>query len=137
MELVEQKPYSKACTLACIAMIEGVSMQEIIDLCDYKEGSATHKHRELLADHFCREDVYCSSGYMIEGTKVNGRALEQLHKEHGTLFCHVSDSLDFSFGHSVILHDNNLYDPHFGLNPQWTWSRHISRVSIVPKRIKI
>jgi hypothetical protein len=59
------------------------------------------------------------------------KSLGVLAKEHQTLLCSVNDYRDVCFGHAVVIHAGDLYDPHAGINPAWPWSRVITHASPV------
>jgi hypothetical protein len=42
MKLVVQRPHPKACLLACIAMVEGIELDEIIRIAGSDENDSEH-----------------------------------------------------------------------------------------------
>jgi hypothetical protein len=121
---VSQLPYSNCCQQACIAMLAGVTLAEVIALVgDARMGSMESKKcEEKFGIKFGRGFFTEAYGYhTVGGLSKNNRAL----------WCGVWDSLDPGFAHNVLIVDRALYDPYVGINPAWPWSRYISQVTIV------
>lgn len=128
MKLVTQHPHSKACMLACVAMIEGVSLQEVIQLAGSDQPPSEDSRRKIT-EHFGKEEFYNHRSWRVEN--YTNRSVGALIKQHTTLLCAVSSSIDPNFAHAVVIHNNDLYDPHAGMNPTWPWDRVITRVSVI------
>lgn len=103
-------------------MLLDVSLDAVIDLVGTDRLSSADKCKVFA--HYGAN--YDGVGYLVDA--VGERALGALMREWSTLLAHVSDCRNPGFGHSVVVHAGDLYDPDAGLNPQWPWSRYVSRV---------
>jgi hypothetical protein len=131
MKLVLQYPHPLACQHACYAMLTGQTLERIIaDVGNDNRMDVTDRER-IVKRYGLKLDVWSGSfivGYFpIDPTK----SLATLMKQHRTLLCSVNDYRDASFGHAIVIHNGDLYDPHAGMNPTWPWSRVISHVQPV------
>lgn len=120
MKLVLQGNYHNACQQACLAMIIGVPIEDIIAL--------VGAHRMGKTEHDLVFEKYGVSR-ADRCTKIEGIGLDSLvglRKRNSTLMLSVYDCMDANYAHAVLLHEGNLYDPYLGLNPQWPWSRVIA-----------
>jgi hypothetical protein len=127
INLVLQGSYGNACQQACLAMLAGVPLSEVI--------SFIGDHRLSREDH----DKVCAY-YGIEIDPVGYRPawmdtyrVGKMAKDHSTLLVSQFDWLDTAFSHCVLLHNGMMYDPAMGINPHWPWTRVIGMLSPVLK----
>jgi len=122
MKLVLQKEYWFACQQACIAMLAGVELKEVIDLVGPE--ILTLERRDKCHAYFGL--VKPATGKFVHVLGGNyGYNLSELMKEHDTWLCYVYDWVDDTYAHNVIIHEGSLYDPRDGIDPEWPWSRFI------------
>jgi hypothetical protein len=126
MNLVMQHPHPLACQQACYAMLAGRTLDEVIRDVGHANRMAVEDRDKIVKLYGLKLDVWHSTPV---GSFGNGTPLGPLMKEHRTLLCSVNDYRDISFGHSVVIHDGDLYDPHDGMNPMYPWSRVFTHVS--------
>lgn len=117
INLVLQGSHSNACQQACLAMLAGVTVEEVVS---------------FIGDHrLMREDVrkVCER-YDIEidpvgyqSTWMDKYRIGKMAKDYGTLMVSQFDWFDTAFGHCVLIHNGQLYDPALGMNPHYPWTR--------------
>jgi hypothetical protein len=108
-------------------MLAGVPLEEIISFIGPQALS-----REQNDDVCERYGIELSqSGYAAKW--MDQYRIGKMAKEHGTLFVSLFDWFDTAFGHCVLIHNGQLYDPTLGMNPQWPWTRVIGYSEIVLK----
>lgn len=121
MELVLQGSYGEACQQSCVAMLAGVTLEDVISLVGPgRMGMAEHER--------CREKYRAGrhdSGILVQ--PMGKDCLGALMKCNETLWLSVADCLDPQFGHAVLLHKGQLFDPAQGMNPAWPWNRYVAR----------
>lgn len=128
MRIVMQHPYSNACQQACIAMLAGVELQEVIRIVG--EGRLGVGDKLDTCKHF----GIVLSEYKIVlqtfATREYGMTLTEIRKQYAgcPLWISQYDCMDTSYGHAVLLHHDTLYDPFYGVNPQHLWSRRLTDV---------
>lgn len=127
MQLVSQLPnYPSACQQACIAMLAGTSLEEVVKLIGGDRLSYGEKYK--ACEHFgikLEEHKLIVSAFPYDKNKT----LTQIQREYEgcPLWLSVYDRVDTSYGHATIFFRGSLYDPHHGINPHdWLWSRVIS-----------
>lgn len=125
MKLVLQHPYPIACLLACIAMLEGVTLEEVIRIAGSSEPPYGEPAKRLKA-HF-GTDYVCLSGPIIQGW--GERTLGGFIREGKTMIGSVSSCIDPNYSHAVVIHEGRLYDPWHGIDPSWRWDRYIGSVT--------
>jgi len=120
MKLVLQGQYQTACQQACLAMLADISIEDIIALVGPKRMDQA-EHDKVFEKYGVSRADRC--------TNVMGIGLDSLvglRKRDPTLMLSLYDCMDANYGHAVLLHEGNLYDPYLGMNPSWSWSRHIA-----------
>ena len=133
MKLIMQHPHPKACVLACIAMVEGVNLETVIALAG-DPGQPNYDTRLKIAKHFGRQ-----YGYMSEcGVPIQfwgeGNLMDMM-RAHETLLVSVNSITDPNFSHAAVIHQRQLYDPHYGMNPTWEWDKVLSRAYCVQPKV--
>lgn len=98
-------------------MLAGVTVEEVVS---------------FIGDHrLMREDVrkVCER-YDIEidpvgyqSTWMDKYRIGKMAKDYGTLMVSQFDWFDTAFGHCVLIHSGQLYDPALGMNPHYPWTR--------------
>lgn len=131
MKIVRQSNH-ETCQQACIAMLGGVELEEVIRLVGDR-ALATNERREAFA-HF---GIRYPEGEIGSVVGIVETPLVKLMREHKYLYCGVSDWKDPSWGHAVVIYDSHIYDPWRGIDPEWPWTRHIWKAMMVePDRLK-
>lgn len=105
-------------------MICGVSLLEIIALVGPER--LAEGERQRVCEHF---GVTIGDNYVVE--TYGNQSLSALSKHHKTMWVSVLDCVNPNFGHAVLFHDGNIYDPFYGINPQWPWSHRIASARVV------
>lgn len=133
MNLVLQHPHAEACQHACVAMVAGVTLKDVIRVVGHERRLGIDERIRALA-HFGIE--HTAESFMVGVfAATNDNCLGYLIRNHRTLWCSVYSIVDGNYGHAVLIHDQQLYDPWHGLNPQWPWHRMIG--SAAPIRSKV
>lgn len=128
IEYVSQKPFLICCQQACIAMLSGKSLSEIISLSGYKKLRSDERSRVLE-----KYNIEISSmGYIVEG--VGDNCIGALIKKHNILWCNLSSWKDPNYAHAVIIADETVFDPLDGINPKWDCDKYISFAFPITKR---
>ena len=127
MKLVLQHPYPNACALACLAMLADVTLDAVIKANGGSSERPPYETRNRLFTHF--GIALPKEGYLIES--FGDQTVAALMKKHSTMLCSVYSYIDGNFGHYVVLHEGQLYDPWDGMNPAWPWHRHIGQVQAI------
>lgn len=125
MKLVSQHPHPKACVLACIAMLERVTLDTVIGLAGSPE-PPDYETRMRIAKFFGRERTYMTQSVPVIYWGTD--SLMELMRQASTYIVSVNSCLDPNFAHAAILHERELYDPFYGMNPQYPWDKTITRV---------
>lgn len=133
MELIRQEGHPKACILACIAMVEGATLDEVIRVAGSDQPPSAEA-RTKIAWHFGREEMYQAKSYAV--AHYSDQCLAQFMRDYRTLMVSLSSCVNPNFAHCAVLHEGNLYDPHYGYNPMYPWDITIMRVSPIPGKIK-
>lgn len=126
IQYVAQLPYVNACQQACIAMLAGVAITEVIAVVgDIRLGVS---EREKACNHF--GIVRKESKIIIQTFAIRecGKTLTEIKQEYSgcPLWLSLYDCMDSTYGHAVLFYNDILYDPWHGVNPQWLWSRRLS-----------
>jgi hypothetical protein len=127
VKLVLQGQHSKACHHACIAMLAGRDLQNVIR-------DAGH---DVQLDLTIREKLYDLYRLNVPRTRFiiqpfsDGQGLAELMRNHRTLLCSAMSWKDPGYAHSIVIHDGELYDPSDGMNPNWPWHRVIAMATPV------
>lgn len=100
-------------------MLAGVTLEEIISLVG-PERMAMREHEKVREKY---RTGRADSGIMVQ--PMGQYCLGSLAKCNETLWLSVSDCIDPQYGHAVLLHQGQLYDPWCGMNPMWPWSRYV------------
>jgi len=125
VKLVLQGEHPNACQQACIAMLAGVELADVIAVIGSE--ALGGQGREQALAHFGLK--LSRVGFTVEGWGEN--CLGALRKKYPTLWLRMSDCLDPGYGHAALLHENQVYDPFWGLNPRWPWHRYVSHATPV------
>lgn len=117
INLVLQGQYHNACQQACLAMLAGVTVEEVV--------SFIGDHRLDGSD---RQKVCDKYGIVLDkvsyqATWMDVYRIGKMAKVHGTLLIDQFDWFDTAFGHNILLHNGQLYDPALGMNPHYPWTR--------------
>lgn len=123
---VSQGEYRDACTQACLAMICGISLEEVIKEVGPARLGSTNASRFLKP-----RGMQVGAAYVVEG--FGCQSLPFLVSHNNTLWCSVYDALDRDFAHSVLIGEGDLLDPVHGVNPSWPWSRMITIARVIER----
>ena len=119
MKLVLQGQYRDACQQACIAMLTDLPIETVIAVLG-KSRLASWDRADFLKSH----GIDCPNmSYWIESVGAN--CIGGLMQIHSTLWLTLGSCVDMTYGHAVILHEGQLYDPFHGMNPSWRWDRSV------------
>jgi hypothetical protein len=106
-------------------MLAGVELFEVINVVGQERLGTSERIKALK--HF--EVELEEWGYVVES--FGKGTMASLTHKYKTLWVSVFDSVDVHFAHAALVHNGKLYDPHYGLNPTWTWSRYIGQATPV------
>lgn len=128
MELIRQDGFPDCCQQACIAMVSGKTLEEVIKM-------VGHSRRMGIGE---RNGILDSLGIKREIGKHGGEFLasgwNNIPQLKGTHLCSVYSFIDKDYAHAVVLHDGVLYDPWHGINPDWPWHRRIMTYTTISPR---
>jgi len=111
-------------------MLAGRTLDDVIAICGH-DGQLSGAEREKVVKTFGIKMNPWASRMVAAFATEPYRNLAQAMREHYALWCSVYDSIDPNFAHAVVIHGNQLYDPHAGMNPTWPWSRVIGNIATV------
>lgn len=121
IKLVLQHPYPKACQHACIAMLAGAALEEVLAVAPSMPMS--YEDRLKAWGHFGIE----ADGRSNIHIEVYGNDTPScLCRRHPTILFSTFSHLDLSYSHQVLWHQGTLYDPLRGINPSWPWHERLS-----------
>ena len=122
MKLVSQAGWPDACQQACIAMLADLPIEDVIAVVGDQRLGTSERRSAWLRFNIAIPD----EGFLIQ--PYGSGSLARLMKEFPRLWCGVMDARNSMFSHCVVIDNGNLYDPHYGLNPQWPWSHYVMQV---------
>lgn len=116
MKLIRQDGYSTGCQQSCLAMLAGVTLEEII----YMVGPQAMGHHEFMkvCDHF---KIAVGSRWIME--YMGGTSLGGLVNRKRTCVLSQAEAGNINYAHAVLLHKGQLADPFHGMNPSYPWRR--------------
>ena len=125
MKLVLQGQYNNGCQLSCIAMLTNKTMEEIFNV--FKDECPSDK---LIREYLLLNNIELEKGSHI--TQGFGKdCIGYFVKHYRTLWCSVNSWKEGWYGHAILIHESNIYDPAKGMNPLWESHRYISRIRTV------
>jgi hypothetical protein len=127
MKLVMQQPHMSACKQACIAMLSGKTLEQVISDAGTDEKIDLSIRQRLFALYGIGGEIDLS--WINE--PFSDHSFGALAREHETLLCSVYSWVNENYAHAVIFHRGELYDPYDGMNPEWPWHRFIGQITPV------
>lgn len=116
LNYVTQRPHEDACQQACIAMLTGKCLKDVIELCG--SGRINKDTRDAACPNVKFE-------HPISIDALGVCSLGHLLRHNHILWCTVGSHIDLNMNHSVLISDSILYDPWCGVNPEWPWHWYI------------
>jgi hypothetical protein len=122
----------ETCQQACVAMLAGVTIEEVIGFIGDKALGTAERHK--CHERFGIGRPSGASWHMVDAVE---HTLAKWVKAYRVLEGSVLCTRDPSYAHAVLLVDGHLYDPWRGIDPEWPWSRFIWKVQqVVPVNLK-
>jgi len=117
IEFVSQENHEKASQQAVIAMLARVSLKEICDQCGYGIISPLVREELMMKYHLAFGETYTASN--ISDSVISD----------GLFWVRIGSIKDYTYDHSAIIYNGDLYNPATGINQPIAWYHRISFIS--------